>query len=231
MTIFPSRMEGKIAINLRERWKNENSIGISVNKGFALLRSLVTTLPLFLDKVTFRVISPSISPQEIWLLTNSRGEIANSPPEKFSRLLLIYCFFFPKTFSRTNHERIGEESLLDRQNVESWSRVKIADLSNLCIRCSRYSKLLSFPWITDFAIAPWFNTVKFSRNFNTRIRDIRRKRIVSHGYVSSKISEGRRENVPRLVLHERGNGIYIGNRLHRVCSIGLFHVCYGLFAE
>lgn len=65
MTIFPSRMEGKIAINLRERWKNENSIGISVNKGFALLRSLVTTLPLFLDKVTFRVISPSISPQEI----------------------------------------------------------------------------------------------------------------------------------------------------------------------
>lgn len=65
LTIFPSRMEGKIAINLRERWKNENSIGISVNKGFALLRSLVTTLPLFLDKVTFRVISPSISPQEI----------------------------------------------------------------------------------------------------------------------------------------------------------------------
>lgn len=65
MTIFSSRMEGKIAINLRKRWKNENSIGISVNKGFALLRSLVTTLPLFLDKVTFRVISPSISPQEI----------------------------------------------------------------------------------------------------------------------------------------------------------------------
>lgn len=64
-SFFPSRMEGKIVINLRERWKNENSIGISVNKGFALLRFLVTTLPLFLDKVTFRVISPSISPQEI----------------------------------------------------------------------------------------------------------------------------------------------------------------------
>lgn len=231
MTIFPSRMEGKIAINLRERWKNENSIGISVNKGFALLRSLVTTLPLFLDKVTFRVISPSISPQEIWLLTNSRWEIANSPPEKFSRLLsLNLLFFFSKNFF-TNESRTNWRGKFARSPKCRILVVKIADLSNLRIHCSRYSKLLSFPWITDFAIAPWFNTVKFSRNFNTRIRDTRRKRIVSHGYVSSKISEGRRENVPRLVLHERGNGIYIGNRLHRVCSIGLFHVCYGLFAE
>lgn len=104
---------GKIAINLHEKmekWK--------LNRDSRCFDSFVTTLPLFLDKVTFRVISTSISPQEIWLLIPRRNSQARN--SEFWRkiltfssgLLLFYFLFF---FSRT----IGEESLLDWPNCLS----------------------------------------------------------------------------------------------------------------
>lgn len=43
---------------------------------------------------------------------------------------------------------------------------------------------------------------------------------MSHGYVSSKISEGTGENVPRLVSHERGNDTrYIYWKQGSLCAL------------
>lgn len=134
---------GKIAINLHEKmekWK--------LNRDSRCFDPFVTTLPLFLDKVTFRVISTSISPQEIWLLIPRRNSQARN--SEFWRkiltfssgLLLFYFLFF---FANNWREKFARLAKLFVAHWKSLTRPTCVSIVPDIL-----PRLGSFPWITDF---------------------------------------------------------------------------------